>query len=130
MLLHPPFGFHDLDRVGGRRKNLRNQRVRIQGDRCDELIQLRGIEALPKPRLHDPRLLNGRLRNPGPQDHRRRRSGRLRRRGHDPRLRTRNRERTGEGHDQALPLPIHHRSVLLEPEYSEGLRERAYPCSS
>ena len=44
MLLQPAVRFHNLIGIGSRREDLRNQRVRIQRDRRDELLQLsRGL---------------------------------------------------------------------------------------
>ena len=40
MLLHPPVGFHDLLGVGGGGEDLGDERVRIQRDRRDELLEL------------------------------------------------------------------------------------------
>src|SRR5258708_34630659 len=44
MTLHPAVRLDDLSRIGGSSENLRNERVRVQGDRRDELLQLlRGL---------------------------------------------------------------------------------------
>ena len=40
MLLQPAIGFHDFGRIGRGGEDLRDQRVRVQGDRRDELVQL------------------------------------------------------------------------------------------
>ncbi len=40
MLLHPPVRFHNLLRISSGGEHLRNQRIRIQCDRCYQLLQL------------------------------------------------------------------------------------------
>ena len=44
MLLGPARGLHDLERIGRGHEDLRQQRVRIQRDGCDDLLQLFGLE--------------------------------------------------------------------------------------
>jgi hypothetical protein len=40
VLLQPPVRFYDLVGIGSGRKNLRNQRIWIQRDRRDQLLEL------------------------------------------------------------------------------------------
>ena len=42
MSLHPAVGFHDLFGEGGSGQDLGDQGVRVEGDRCDQLLQLLG----------------------------------------------------------------------------------------
>jgi hypothetical protein len=40
MLLHPPVRFHNLLGISRGCEDLRHQSIRMQGDGCDELLQL------------------------------------------------------------------------------------------